>query len=98
MTDAPTTGPARYARPSGTRRAARLARRNCAGVSGQPVTCAADGLQALPSERGVDLAAEIADVHLNNIGVAIVVGVPYVVQDVGLTHRVTGSAHQELEQ
>src|SRR3954464_15778872 len=62
-------------------------RASAAGTSalgGQAVTRSAHGLQALPAERHVDLASQIADVHLDDVGVAVVVRIPDVVQDVGL--------------
>src|SRR5579875_1429313 len=54
----------------------------------QPVTRAADGLQALPFEGRVDLAAQVTDVHLHHVRIAVVVRVPYVMQYVGLADRV----------
>src|SRR5579885_3371235 len=64
----------------------------------QPVACAAHGLQALPPERSVDLAAQVAHVDLDHVGVAVVVRVPYVMQYVGLADRVARATHEELQQ
>src|SRR4051794_36888672 len=77
------------------------ARAGAAGTSalgGQAVTRSAHRLQALPAERHVDLAPQVADVDLDDVGVAVVVRIPHVVQDVGLADRIAGAAHEELQQ
>src|SRR6266508_448761 len=64
----------------------------------QAVPGAAHGLERPPAERRVDLAAQVADVHLDDVGVAVVVGVPDVLEDLLLGHDLVAPAHQVLEQ
>jgi hypothetical protein len=47
-----------------------------APVAGQSVTHSADGLDGVAAERFVDFASQVAYVDLDDVGVAVVVGVP----------------------
>jgi len=51
----------------------------------------------VPAERNVDLAAQVADVQLHHVDVAVVVRVPHRGEQVGLGHRLPGVAHQVLQ-
>ena len=51
----------------------------------------------MPAERRVDLAADAAEVDLDDVGVAVEVDVPGVGQELGLRHGRAGVAHQVLE-
>src|SRR5215207_1749555 len=69
-----------------------------ATVGGEPVAGPAHGLHRPPPERGVDLAAEVAHVDLDDVEVALVMRVPHVAQDVGLGHDLAGPAQQVFQQ
>src|SRR6476661_488919 len=64
----------------------------------ESVAHAALGLDRVPAERLVDLASNVADVDLDDVVVTVVVGVPDVLQDVGLAHHLAGVPHQVLQQ
>src|SRR3954467_12842827 len=64
----------------------------------QPVPHAADGLDGVLAVRLVDLAPQVADVDLDDVVVALVVGVPYRLEDVGLGHHVPAMAQEEVQQ
>src|ERR1700704_5831109 len=64
----------------------------------ESVARAADGLDALGAEGLIDLLAQIADVHLDDVRVALEVDAPHVVEDVGLRRDAPVLAHEELEQ
>ena len=51
----------------------------------------------LPAERLVELLAQMADVHLDDVRITLEREVPHVVEDLGLRHDLAGAAHQELE-
>src|SRR5690606_10000247 len=63
----------------------------------QSVAGAADGEDGAAGERGVDFAAQGADVHLDNVGVAVVGEVPDMFEDIGFRHHLTG-AHGQVFQ
>ena len=64
----------------------------------EPVARAAHGLQRLQAEGRVDLLAEVAHVHLDDVGVAGEVDPPHVVEDLRLRRDAAVLAHQVLEQ
>ena len=91
------------ARTGGTRRARR--RRAAAGARSCGWSCpaqppsgdeqvagSADGADAVPPERGVDLAAQVADVDLDDVDVAVEVVVPHGAQDRALGDARPGCA------
>jgi hypothetical protein len=57
-----------------------------------------DGLQVLPAERAVDLAARVADVLVDHVGGRIVGEVPDVLQDPGAGQHLTGMGQEQLQQ
>src|SRR4051812_26942245 len=63
----------------------------------QPVAHAAHRLDGVPAERLVDLASQVADVHLDDVVVAPVVGVPDRFEDLRLGHDVTAMAQEEVQ-
>src|SRR3954469_8558324 len=69
-----------------------------AALGVEAVAHAADRFDRVPGERGVDLLAEVPDVHLDDIVVPVERRVPDVGQDLGLADRVPAVPHQELEQ
>ena len=58
----------------------------------QPVARAADGLDRWPPERLVELAAQMPDVDLDDVRVAVEGEVPHVVEDLPLRHDLAGAA------
>src|SRR5690349_13872873 len=68
-----------------------------AAVGGDPVAGAADGLDRVAPERMVDFLAQVADVDLDDVRVAVEMRVPDVLQDGGLGRRLPGAAQQELQ-
>ncbi|ANZ13603.1 hypothetical protein SNOUR_01415 [Streptomyces noursei ATCC 11455] len=67
------------------------------GVMDQAVPGAAHGLDAAPSEGRVDLAAQGADVDLDDRGAAVVGVVPHLVEDVLLGDHLAAAARQAGE-
>ena len=67
-------------------------------LGAEPVTRAADGPDQLAVEGLVDLAAEVADVHLDDVRVAGEVDAPHVIEDLALRRDVAVAAHEVLEQ
>ena len=61
--------------------------RGSATVGRQPVAGAAEGLDRSPVEGPVHLVAQVPHVHLHNVGVALEVKVPDVVEHVTLAHH-----------
>jgi hypothetical protein len=59
---------------------------------------AAQRPQRAPPERLVDLAAEVPDVHLDHVGIALEVVAPDVAQQFVLGHDRPGIAQQRFEQ
>src|SRR5436190_14331866 len=68
-----------------------------AAVRAQPVAGSAHGFDRGPAERVVDLAPEVADVDLDDVGVAVEVLVPHVLEQVGLAHHDVGVAEEIFE-
>src|SRR4051794_34889211 len=66
-------------------------------VLSQPIPGAPQRLDALPRERYVDLAAQVADVDLDDVGIAVEVLVPHVMQQVGLADDLARMPQQVLE-
>ncbi len=66
--------PAERAEPSGA----------SAALGVQPVALPAGGLDGLPPERQVDLAPQVADVDLDDVGLPVEGRVPHGVEDLGL--------------
>src|SRR5438105_4122011 len=64
----------------------------------EPVAGAAQGLDGVAAERGVDLLAEVPDVDLHDVVVAVEGVVPHVLDDVRLRHDLARPVHQVLEQ
>src|SRR5262245_29846778 len=58
----------------------------------------ADGLQQLPLEWPIDLVAQAADQHVDNVGLRIEVVLPHVRENHRFRDDLPGVAHQELEQ
>src|SRR5205085_11014487 len=67
-------------------------------VSAQAIAGAAHGADEVRLEWLVDLAPQVADVHLDDVRVAREVHAPDVVEDLGLGRDVSVPAHQVLEQ
>ena len=68
------------------------------GVRDQAVAGTAHGEDGLHAERRVDLLADVADVDLDDVRVALEVGAPDLVEQLGLRDDRVGAAHQQLEQ
>ena len=64
----------------------------------EPVAHAAHGLEGLGRERRVDLAAEVADVDLDDVVGAGVVGVPDVLEDLALALHLARASHQVVQE
>ena len=64
----------------------------------EPVAHPAHRLEGLGVERRVDLAAQVADVDLDDVVGAGVVGVPDVLEDLALALHLPGLAHQVVQQ
>src|SRR5512132_2684697 len=64
----------------------------------EPVADAPDGPDADPAAGVLELAAEVADVDVDDVGEAVIVVVPDVLEDGGAAHDLTGVPHQELQQ
>src|SRR5581483_7860195 len=58
----------------------------------------ADGSQQLPLLIRIDLLPELADVHVDDIGLRVEVIVPHVLEQHGPGNDLTGVAHEVLEQ
>src|SRR5579875_2546108 len=97
---ATTTTPTRVVRARTELRASvrRDRREPSAAIAGQPVAGSPDGLERLPAERDVDLAADVAHVDLDDVVVAFEVEVPHVSEYLRLGDHLPGPAHEELEQ
>src|SRR5271166_993062 len=67
-------------------------------VGRQAVADAAHGLQRGPPEGLVDLAPQVADVDLDDVGVALEVLTPDVRHDLALVDRLAREAHEVLEE
>src|SRR5215213_11946580 len=80
-----------------TRTDARLQRAS-ATVARQPVPRTAQRLDRLASERAVDLVAEVSDVDLDDVGIALEVKVPHSREDLPLGEHVPLMTGQEGEQ
>src|SRR5690348_12950756 len=62
------------------------------GIGDHPVAHAPHGLQRPAAERGVDLAPQVAHVHLDHIGVTVEVAPPHRLQQVDLRPHGAGPA------
>src|SRR5512133_3571441 len=69
-----------------------------AAIGHQPVAAAADRLDGGPPERPVELVAQVAHVDLDDVGVALELVVPDVLEDLPLGHGLAPAAEQELQQ
>src|SRR5262249_33983878 len=69
-----------------------------ATVGIQPVPDQPDGLDRRPAERLVEFLAQMPDIDLDDVRVAVEGEVPDVVQNGALGEYLAGTAHQELEQ
>src|SRR5512132_2525975 len=69
-----------------------------AAIGHQPVAAAADRLDGGPPERPVELVAQVAHVDLDDVGVALELVVPDVLDDLPLGHGLAPAAEQELQQ
>src|SRR5215510_11947849 len=65
-----------------------------ATVTNQPVAHTTHGLDAAPAERLIDLAAQCAHVHLDDVDVTVEGHVPHLVDDIGLGDDLAGPACQ----
>src|SRR5262245_53264323 len=72
-------------------------RRRSATVGCQAVAVAPHRLDGRAVEGQVDLLAQVADVDLDDVRVALELVVPHVVEDLPLRHHLPGPAEQELE-
>src|SRR6185295_7405121 len=68
------------------------------GYLPEDITHAANRLQQLFLERPIDLVAQAADEHVNNIGLRIEVVLPDVRENHRFGDDLPGIAHQKLEQ
>src|SRR5215510_16418205 len=68
------------------------------GSGSEDITDAADGVQQLLRERFVDLVAQSAHQHVDDVGLRIEAVVPDVRQDHRLRDDAAGVAHQVFEQ
>src|SRR4051812_8359211 len=80
-----------------TERRCHQARIRSPTVRAEPVAATAHGLDGFPSERYVDLPAQVSDVDLDDVGVAVVELVPHMLDQLGLADDPVGAAHQVLE-
>jgi len=67
-------------------------------TEGRPVPHASHGAYERAIERNLELLAQVSDVDVDDVREAVVVHVPYVLQDAGSADHLARSAHQELEQ
>src|SRR5699024_1847426 len=67
------------------------------GAVHEPVALPAQRLDRSRAERGVDLAAQVADVHLDDVVVAVVGRVPHRPQDLDLGDHLVAVTDQVLE-
>src|SRR5947207_2544726 len=77
-------------------RGPRLGARSAA-IGPKAVADAAHGLDALAPEGPVDLAPQVPDVDLDDVGVAFEREVPYLVEQLLLRHGLAGPAQQLLQ-
>src|SRR5205807_4280267 len=70
----------------------RPTRRRLPAIFIQAVAEASEGLDGLTSEGTVDLAAQVPDVDLHDVVVALEVATPDVLEDLGLRHHLAGPA------
>ena len=63
----------------------------------ESVADAADRLDAVDRRTVVDLAPQISDVHLDDVVVAVVVGVPHRSNDLALADHCAAVSHEELQ-
>src|SRR6266540_4318176 len=73
-------------------------RRSSAAIGRQPVASPAHRLDRDPTEGPVELVAQTPHVHLDDVGVALEVVVPDVLEDLALGDDLAPAAHQELQQ
>src|SRR4029453_14687519 len=85
----PPRGPRGYARPERVSRPP---------VHTQPVAGARDRLDGVSTERWVDLAAQMSDVDVDDVGAVFVCEVPGVLEQVQACEDLVGPAHELLEQ
>src|SRR2546423_4212577 len=69
-----------------------------AAIGVDPIAGTTDRLEGLAPEGGIDPAAEMTDVHLDDVGVAVEALVPDVLDDLRLRAHVAPLAHQILQQ
>ncbi len=63
----------------------------------QPVPGAPNSFDHRAVAGPVQLGAESAHVHLDDVGIAVEVEIPYVVEDVAFRHHLVGMVQQVLE-
>src|SRR5215468_6199018 len=68
-----------------------------AAVGAQPVPGAAQGFDGVPAERLVDLAAQVRDVDVDDVGAQVRFAVPDLVQDVVPGDALSGAGQQQRE-
>ncbi len=66
-------------------------------VRGQPVAHSSDGLDGVPFVRRVDLSAQVPDVDLDHVRIAVERGIPHAGEDLRLRADVPAVPHQELQ-
>src|SRR6185295_5204733 len=69
-----------------------------AAIGGEAVSHASHRLDRPPAVGNVDLAPEVTDVDLDDVGVAVVGRIPDVLEDLGLRRDLADFPHEELEQ
>src|SRR4051812_44334291 len=64
----------------------------------EAIAAASNRLDRRPSERPVDLFAQVPDIHVDHVRVPVVPEVPHVLDDPGAAHDLPRPSHEELEQ
>ena len=72
-------------------------RNNSPTVDREPVARPSDGVDRGPSERPVDLATQVADVDLDDVGIAVEVVIPDVAEDLTLRPHLPRVSHEVFE-
>src|SRR3954464_8975328 len=68
------------------------------GLGPEDIADASHGVQQLLLERAIELFAQPADEHVDDVGLRVEVVFPHVRQDHRLRHDLAGVAHQIFEQ
>src|SRR5262249_37530676 len=87
----------RRMRESGAAGSGSGSRRRPRRLAAKPVADSAHGLDRVTTERPIDLLAQIADVDVDDVRVALVRVVPRVLEELDARKHVAGPAHERLE-